>query len=269
MILWKGILKLDRSIHPLLTRHRSILCNTIQVEQSEEQRDITKGLHRANEAQLKIGLCHLWDLDKHLCTALLGATQYLLLTTMYLFSYRATTSDVQDVYCLWIMVKTHLWQRPSCDILHTTLKTKGEKGREEPKCTHFIPLHSLKISHYHMGSCFAGLWISIKDFVSSVLRTFHHFFLLAWKCNLKYFTREKLRCLKNNFTLCQHLHLKSASIPIQFWLPQRNIHFHQESSLLTYVHLLHRAEERVGNSLLLESISSGVCPYFSNSLCTP
>lgn len=41
-----------------------------------------------------------------------------------------------------------------------------------------------------MGSCFAGLWIRIKDFVSSVLRTFHHFFLLAWKWNLKYFTRE-------------------------------------------------------------------------------
>lgn len=114
----------------------------------------------------------------------------LLLTTAYLFPYRAATNKVWDVCCLWMMVKTRLWQRPSCDILHATLKIKGEKGREEGKCTHFIPLHSPKISHYHMGSCFAGLWIRIKDFVSSVLRTFHHFFLLAWKCNLKYFTRE-------------------------------------------------------------------------------
>lgn len=78
---------------------------------------------------------------------------------------------------------------------HITCNFKNQKGkrereREEGKCTHFIPLHSPKISHYHMGSCFAGLWIGIKDFVSSVLRTFHHFFLLAWKCNLKYFTRE-------------------------------------------------------------------------------
>lgn len=74
------------------------------------------------------------------------------------------------------------------------LKPKGKT--EEGKCTHFIPFHSLKISHYHMGSCFAGLWIRIKDFVSSVLRTFHHFFLQAWKCNLKYFTRENFSVWK-------------------------------------------------------------------------
>lgn len=109
---------------------------------------------------------------------------------------------------------------------------KIEGGRKRGRRgTHFIPLLSPKISHFSMGSCFARLWIKIKDLVSSALRTFHHFFLLAWKCNLKYFTRESFSVWKIIF-LCQHLPLKSTSIQIQFWLPQRNINFHQKLSLL-------------------------------------
>lgn len=169
----------------------------------------------------------------------------LLLPTICPFPYRATMSEVWNV-CLCMRAKTCLWQGPSCDIT-CNFKKQRVKERHEGKYTHFIPLHSLKICNYHMGSCFAGLWISIKDFVSSVLRTFHHFFLLAWKCNLKYFTRECF-CVWKIILLC-------ASIcnwnQCQSWFSSdshRGIFIFTRNYLCTCVHLWHGAEEGTRNS---------------------
>lgn len=63
----------------------------------------------------------------------------LLLPTICPFLYRATMNEVGNVCCLWMMVKTCLWQGPSCDILHAILKNKGVKEKKWRKMYPFYP----------------------------------------------------------------------------------------------------------------------------------
>jgi hypothetical protein len=95
---------------------------------------------------------------------------------------------------------------------------RGNLNTKSQKVHHPISFRSTKPSTGHVGSCFEKKnWTQIKSFVSLGLKTFHHFFHLAWKYNTNYFTRRS-KCLKNNFTPCQCLLLRSQSVPICSWL---------------------------------------------------
>lgn len=105
--------------------------------------------------------------------------------------------------------------RPICILSSKTLTEMGRNTKAKPKrCIFLSAFRPPRTPLAIWDPVLQKIWTWIKGFVSLGWKTFHHFFLLAWKYNTNYFTRKSEKCLKNNFAPCQRLLFRSVSVLI-------------------------------------------------------